>query len=196
MTEEELLARGHEATGVEFKGAGPRTDLLLQAKVIRAAMGMSNRRDGGLVVIGVSEDSSGLSPTGLSDEQLVTWGQDHISTTFANYADPSIEFETQVLGYKGVNLVVLQVEAFREIPVLCKKQLSVKGRQELKEGACYVRSRRKPETAEVSTQEDMRDMLDLAVEKALRKWVGQAQTAGLLLPALPATPSTQSTRFW
>ena len=44
---EEYLARGHEVTGVEFKSPGPRSSPLLQAKVVRAAVGMSNHRDGG-----------------------------------------------------------------------------------------------------------------------------------------------------
>lgn len=191
---EELLARGHEATGVEFKGADPRTDTLLQAKVVRAAMGMSNLRDGGFVIIGVKEENSVLSAIGLTNEQLGTWRHDDTATTFSSYADPSIEFETDVLSYKGTKLVVLHIQQFRESPVLCKKQLSVAGRQELREGACYVRSRRKPETSEVSTQEDMRDLLDLALDRALRKWVGQAQKAGLLSPAAPPSP-TDRQRF-
>ena len=42
-----------------------------------------------------------------------------------------------------------------------------------------MRTRRKPETAEIPTQEDMRDLLDLAVEKGVRKFITQAHAAGL-----------------
>lgn len=49
----ELLALGHEQQGVEFKGPGPRTDKYLQGKVLRAILGMANRRDGGHIIIGV-----------------------------------------------------------------------------------------------------------------------------------------------
>ena len=102
MTEEELeelIARGHEVTGVEFKGAGPRTDKLLQAKVVKAALGMSNHRDGGLVGIGVSEREGAPEAVGLTPQQTTTWQHDHIATTFSSYADPSIEFETERMVY-------------------------------------------------------------------------------------------------
>ena len=192
MTEEEideLIARGHELTGVEFKGAGPRTDKLLQAKVIRAAMGMSNRRDGGLVIIGVDDHGKSLIANGLSSKDLRTWQYDHVSTSFASHADPSINFELEVVDYRGEMLVVLHVQEFSEVPVLCKKPMSVAGKVELREGACYVRSLRKPETAEFSTQEDTRSLLDMALLKALRKWVSQAQSAGLIGNPAPPEPS-------
>ena len=192
MTEEQLeeyLAQGHEVAGVEFKAAGPRTSRLLQAKVVKAAMGMSNHRDGGKVIIGVNENNSVLTPVGLIPEHLKTWQHDAVATTFASYVDPSIEFETEVIQYKEMDIVVLHVLEFGEIPVLCKKQFTVNGHQELKEGGCYVRSRRKPETSEVSTQEDMRELLDLATEKGIRKWIGQGQRAGFFLSASPTTPT-------
>ncbi len=55
MTEQDfegLLALGYETNGVEFKGRGNRTDSAFLAGVIRAILGMANRRDGGLVIIG------------------------------------------------------------------------------------------------------------------------------------------------
>jgi len=70
----ELIARGHEQRAVEFKRAGPKGDRQLLAKVIRAAMGMANRRDGGLVIIGIEENDNGAPvPKGIADEDLVTW---------------------------------------------------------------------------------------------------------------------------
>ena len=153
---EELMARGHEVTGVEFKPPGLRTDRLLQAKVIKGALGMSNRRDGGLVIIGVTENGSNYHASGLNDDQLRSWRHDHIATMFSSYADPSIVFETEVVVCKGKQIVVLHVREFADVPVLCKKSLPFQGHQELREGACYVRSLRKPETAEVSTQEELK----------------------------------------
>lgn len=195
MTEEEfgeLLARGHEIQGIEFKGPGPRTNKLLFAMVMRASMGMSNRRDGGLVVIGVGDDSNSLDPIGITATDLKTWSFDHISAGFAPYADPSIVFERQVQAYNGKQFIVLQIHEFVDIPVLCKKPLSINGKIKLREGACYIRSNRKPETAEVSTAEDMRALLDLAKQKALNKWVADAQESGILASSTPVNPTDQT----
>jgi predicted HTH transcriptional regulator len=190
MTEqemEELLLRGHEVTGVEFKAAGSRTSNVLWSKVLRALMGMANLQDGGLVIIGVSDNGNSLTPTGLTTDDLATWQYDHIATQLSLHADPSIEFEREVFDFRGKKLLILYVREFTEIPILCKKPLTVDGRVELREGACYVRSKRKPETAEVSNHEDMRALLELANAKLLRKWVAQAQSAGLI--GTPPPPS-------
>jgi hypothetical protein len=47
----ELLARGYELRGVEFKGPGARSTPEYTARVVRAALGMANLRDGGLVIL-------------------------------------------------------------------------------------------------------------------------------------------------
>ena len=70
MTERELdaiLAQGHETHGDEFKGPGKRTNSAFLAGVIRAMLGMANRRDGGHVILGI--DSESLEPIGLDDDQ-------------------------------------------------------------------------------------------------------------------------------
>lgn len=193
MTSDELsefIARGHETNGVEFKGPGPGTNQLLRAKVVRAAMGMANRKDGGWVILGVEDDGQNLTPVGVNDEDVASWAHDPVSTFFAQHAEPSIDFERYVVKLRGENFVVLRILEFRDYPILCKKPITVNGRIELKEGACYVRSRRKSETAEVSTHEDMRELIDLARDKGVTRWVSQAQSAGVLQHPKPQQPSS------
>ena len=153
----ELFALGHETRGVEFKAPGPLSDPQLAAQVVRAVLGMSNRRDGGSVIIGVQDIGGVLNPVGLIADHLTTWRYDDLSDRFAAYADPSVSFERQVKEYNGKQFVILEVDEFADIPVLCKRDYQ----RVLRSGACYVRSRRKPETSEIPTQEDMRDPLDL-----------------------------------
>ena len=96
MTDEEfdqLLALGRELSGLEFKGPGPRSDRQLFAQVVRAVLGMANRRDGGTVVIGVEDSGTSLSPIGLSDADLATWTYDAVADGIAVYADPNVSFE-------------------------------------------------------------------------------------------------------
>lgn len=183
----EVLARGHEQSGVEFKGPACRTDKLAFANLVRAVLGMSNRRDGGYVVIGVEETGGKPIPTGLSTEDLATWLYDKVADGIAAYAEPSVVFDLQTLGYQDKNFVILKVEEFSEVPAVCRKTYQTKiGKVILREGACYVRPRRKPETVEVSTYADMRDLIDLAVDKNTRRFVQRAYAAGLRFEAQPA----------
>ena len=146
---------------------------------------MSNRQYGGLVIIGVRDDGETLEPVGLTDYELRTWNFDRIADRLATYADPGVTFELEVVELDGNRYVVLEVEEFFDIPVLCKRPYQ----GVLREGACYVRTRRKPETSEIPTQADMRDLLDLAIEKGMTGYIERARRIGLIagpleLPAI------------
>lgn len=182
----ELLAPGYERRGVEFKGPGPRSNRQLFAKVVRAVLGMANRRDGGLVVIGVQDNGGVLDPVGLDAAALRTWRYDDVAAALATYAVPSVDFDLETSEHQGKRYVLLRVREFEDIPVLCKKDYE----GVLRDGACYVRSRRKPETAEIPSEADMRDLLELATEKRLRRFLAQARAARLDLSA-GALPTDQ-----
>jgi predicted HTH transcriptional regulator len=177
-----LLSLEHESQGVEFKPPGPRTNARLFAVLVRAVLGMANRRDGGLVVIGVEETAQGLDRKGLTDSDLVTWKFDDVATGISEFADPSIEFELTVRPLNDKKFVLLEVSEFEDIPVICKRDFD----QILRRGALYVRSRRKPETTESLSQAEMRDLLDIATEKRLRRFLATANRVGLPVPSQTA----------
>ena len=190
MTVEELaqiLALGHETRGVEFKGPGPLSNRRLAAQVVRAVLGMANRRDGGLVIIGVEDNNSTLNPVGLNSSDLVTWNYDDVADRIAVYADPNVEFEIETKEYTGNQYVVIQVEEFSDVPVLCKRDYP----NVLRQGACYVRSRRKPETSEIPTSADMRDLMELAIDKGVIQYLDRAQRLGLIVLPDITPPSTE-----
>ncbi len=155
---------------------------------------MANLRDGGRIIIGVDEQGGVLNPAGLSADDLATWRYDDVAAGLGAYADPALDFDLNVHAYQGRQFVVLEVHEFDELPILCKMtyQEPPPGRQViLREGACYVRSRRKPETSEVPTQAEMRELLDLAIEKGVRRFIARARAVGLELPGR-AAPSDQA----
>ena len=111
MTGEELariINIGHEQSGMEFKGPGPLSDPQLITQVVKAVLGMSNRRYGGQVIIGVRDDGETLEPVGLPDDEQRTWTFDAVSDQFARYADPGVTFELEVVELDGNNYILLQ----------------------------------------------------------------------------------------
>jgi predicted HTH transcriptional regulator len=182
---EELLAQGHELSGVEYKGPGSRKDKPFAVRVARACLGMVNRRGGGIVIIGVAQKAQKPpDPIGLSPTDMLTWNYDEFSDTLSEYADPSFSFQLEPFIYHEKAFIRISISEFIDIPVLCKKDY----KDILRKGACYVRTRRKPETTEIPSQEDMRDLLDLATEKRLRSFLAQAGAGGLL----PSSSQQQS----
>ena len=195
MTEqdfERLLELGHETNGVEFKAQGKLRNPYL-AGVIRAMLGMANRRDGGLVILGVEPDP--LDPIGYDDDQIQEWlNYDELAARVNEFASPCVVFEPKPLAYSGRKFVIIRVDEFAEIPVLCCKDYhrTEKSKEPpiLRRGACYVRSRHKPETSEIPSEEEMRELLELAIDKGVRRFVTRAQRAGLFqFPSTAPLPS-------
>ncbi len=179
---ETALAAGYELRGLEVKGPGERTDSHLFAKVTRTALSLANLRDGGYVLIGLADDDLSALTPGLNDSEISSWlAFDDVSRKLATYADPPLRFDLADRTLStGARVVLLHVHEFDEVPVLCAKGYE----PVLRAGACYVRSRRTPETAEIPTAAEMRELLDLATEKAVRAYVERSVRAGVaLVPA-------------
>jgi predicted HTH transcriptional regulator len=147
---------------------------------------MANRRDGGLVILGVQESTQPI-PVGLSDEQAESWlNYDDLSASVNEYASPCVRLEPELHTFWGKKFVFIRVRQFDDIPVLCAKDYNEPGKVSpvLRRGACYVRARHKPETSEIPSEEEMRELLELAIDKGVRKFVTRAKNAGLF----PTTP--------
>src|ERR1700722_16676872 len=106
---------------------------------------MANRRDGGLVIIGVEENAARenkLEPAGLTDEQLASWSNfDVLSEAVNQYARPSVSFDLEApFLHNSKKFVIIKVNEFDQIPILCSKESGTKTKtgQILRKGACYV----------------------------------------------------------
>lgn len=176
---QQILAIGREQSGVEFKQGGSLDDKRLLARVVRAILAMSNRRDGGTVVIGAEEAGDTIRPIGLSLEDVATWKHDHLADKVAVYSDPYANFETERVDWSGKQFIVIHVRGFSEIPVLCRKTYTDGPTMVLRDGALYVRSGRKPESIEVPSHSDLREIIELSVDKALTRFIRRARSAGM-----------------
>lgn len=187
-----LLQEAPERRDLELKAPGPLDNKSgFSARAVRAIMGLSNLRDGGFLVVGVRERDTGydLAREGLAPEHLATWSTDHLAMIANNHAEPSVHAEVTHATLEDRKFVVVHVSPFRETPTICKKPWKAGGSLILREGAIYVRSLRKVETSEVSTSEDMRALVQLAVEKQLGEYVETAARAGV---GFTSTPSAES----
>ena len=200
LTEEDvenLLLAGYETRGFELKGPGRSDDKAFLAKVARAALSMGNLRDGGHVVIGISDTSPQEMQPGLDDQQLASWlAYDDVADRLAVYADPPLRFDVVKLNLSsGARVILVTVYEFDDLPHLCAREYP----DDLRKGALYVRSRKKPETAEVASSVEMREILDLAAEKRLRAYIETAERAGARLAsgevASPAPAADDNAQF-
>ncbi|MCZ7590550.1 MAG: hypothetical protein M5U27_17180 [Gaiella sp.] len=185
-----LLSSGYELRGLELKGPGPRTDAHLFAKVARAALSMGNLRDGGHVAVGIDDTDPAAMLPGLGATDLASWlAYDDVARKMAEYADPPLRFDVAGITLpSGTTVALIRVFEFTDIPHLCAKDYP----DVLRRGALYVRPRKVPETSEVASSVEMREIVDLATEKALRAYVETAERAGLSLATATREPRIPS----
>jgi predicted HTH transcriptional regulator len=158
---EKLLEGGTETPQLDFKDSCPWS----ARSFAKDFLAMSNTIDGGRIIIGVSEKSKGIfTRSGLKQEHKITYQIDTMRDQLAKYADPFVEFSVLFLKDKeGIEYVVLKIDPFREIPIICKVCDQQEG---LIAGGLYYRNRnRKVESALVSNSYDMRDIIERAMLK-------------------------------
>ena len=152
-------------------------------------MGMANRRDGGLILIGLDDVSGRLQEKGLTNDQLKTWANlDDVTSSLAEFMDPMPDVTLATLESNGRMYVEVRVQEFDVNPVLCAKEHhDERNRMVLRRGGCYVRSHRQNATTELASQQEMRELLDLAIEKGVRRYLALSERVGL-----STTPSAGS----
>jgi hypothetical protein len=172
-----VLEFGGEQRSVEFKGAGDITSKDYVAKVARAALALSNFRGGGAVILGIDGDDPLTGQNGLDEKQLADWKDvDLVNAKINAYADPALELTIVPLVHpSGSSVIALNVAEFRDYPTMCKQDYG----SVLFEGQLFTRSAAKPESAYRQTHGEMREVIDLAVEKNLTDFLRIAQGGGL-----------------
>jgi len=170
-----------EISSIEFKKATKWSEQKIG--ITKDILAMTNLRGGGIIILGIEEKDNKWDCTGISDEELNTYNPDEVIEHVNKYASPSINFNV-VKHTKDttLNFLVIQVPEFEEKPVICKKQYN----QELRKGALYIRPQGKPESREAQNADEVHDLLELAADKAFRKFLGKCENLGLITPLLQA----------
>ncbi len=183
-----------ELPEVEFKSPGKRGENPLFGKVVRAAMAMANRRGGGIVIIGVSEDANGLHFDGLTSEQLASWKHQDIASSFNSFTSVHIDFESQEHEHDGNTFLVLDIHEFATMPVMCMKEYRDKSNPKmpddqckviLRPGAFYIRTLNNAESKQMLTSEEVRTLFELVASKAIQDFVTHTKLAGINIAPLP-----------
>jgi hypothetical protein len=123
---------------------------------------MSNVQDGGIIVIGIVELQNKYKKIGLTDKNIATYNRDTMLDQMTKYADPHVSFSVETItDDKKYKFIVITVDPFREIPVICRSDGS-----NLQAGMIYYRGRNgRPKSAIVSNSYDMRDIIERAAIK-------------------------------
>lgn len=160
-----LIEGQSENASLDFKGDTP---LNLQ-RLAKDLIAMSNVRDGGTIIVGVSETSTGYEPTGVTDENIKTYNKDIMKDKLSKYTDPAVDFDIYFPFDKSTQrtYVVIKVYPFKELPVLCVKDWD----KHLVANTIYYRNtNRRVESSAVSNAHDLRAIIEHAAIKIQNKY--------------------------
>jgi predicted HTH transcriptional regulator len=168
LTDEEfksIIDYGYEQRSIEYK-CSQFWDNLKQ-KIAKTAMGMANLRDGGIIIIGVTKKNDHYEPDGMLNEHIDTFNSDNVQSYINSFADPPIPLEIYKKEWNDKQFIIIRIHCFYDYPIICKKD-SI---NDLRKGAVYIRSKRTPETCEVQSLNDMREIIDIATEKGIIRYM-------------------------
>jgi len=163
---EKLIERKVESANLDYKEGfiWNKDNKYLQRELIKDIMGMANTRDGGTIILGVKDNSFDL--IGVNQEVYKSFDQTDVAQMLHSYSKPKARIEVKKPKIHGKDVVVINVTEFEDAPIICTKALTSANPRELilRKGAVYIRTSAAV-TEEISSEEDMRDLLGRAMHK-------------------------------
>lgn len=173
-----LIEYPNEERYLEFKESIPWDRKENSVNIIKAILALSNLKDGGWIVIGKTELPDGSYVlTGMELSDFETYDSDQMKDFINKYADPYVTFSLRKTEYKGKKFMLIKVEEFEEVPVICKRDYG----DILHKGWVYVRSRTKPESIPIPSQSEMRELIEIATDKRTLRFLQRVERFGMKL---------------
>ncbi len=176
------IEAGHENRRMEFKPPFRWNDKkvpFLKEKVIQTILGFTNTKDGGELILGVSEGqrnhkTSNIKLEGLTRKQFESFNYDAIKESVDKHASLTVNFELfeYIDPDNGKQFIIISISEFSEFPIICKRNGQVVNKDNdriLRRGDVYCRSMRgRPSVIRV-TEAEMQEIIELAIDKGRRK---------------------------
>ena len=144
-----------------------------KAKIIKCLMAFANTQDGGSILVGVSEASGKFVSSGLTDRQADSFDQSKVGDFARRHCSELPDFVVHRSEIDGNLLVLIEIQGFREDPVLATKDVfDDDEKQILREGALYIRTD-DAKCEEPKTAAELRRLIRLAVRKQGDVLIGQ-----------------------
>ena len=175
---EDLIKYPNEERHLEFKRSVAWNGDIT-AKITKSIMALANLRDGGWIVIGKEEQSDrSFKAVGMTQDDYDSFDPDCLKAFVYERAEPPVNFEVFKEEYDNKKFVLIRVKEFDEIPIICKKSY----KDVIHAGKVYVRSKSKPESIPVPSDAEMREIIEIAVDKGITSFVKRLNRTGVWAP--------------
>jgi len=186
-----MIAYPNEERYLEFKRS-IKWDGDIRAKITKSIMALANLRDGGFIVIGKEEQQDrSFKLVGMMQEDFDSFDEDDVKAYVYARTEPPVSFKVLKEEYDNKKFIVIEVKEFDDIPIVCKKDYD----DVLHAGNIYVRSKGKPESIAIPSDTEMRELIEIAVDKGVSKYVQRLQRTGIWAPKEEAPRADDEEEF-
>jgi hypothetical protein len=169
-----ILQAPNESKSIELKPSilwPPTIDALQKEgkaqEIIKTILALSNTYNGGKIILGIEKDKDRYVVKGMDDKHLASYDNDMIFEQVRNYGDPEPAFQVHHVKYqdndKEKSAIVFVVQGLRISPVICN---NIRNLSKLESSVIYIRTD-KPETKKITQVVEMREVVDIAVEREI-----------------------------
>ena len=127
-----------------------------KTKFAKHLAAMSNIPGGGMLIFGVADNKE---VCGVSELDIRSFDRTPVDHYISQYIDPLPQYHVMNVEYRGVQLLIIEVDEFAEIPCICKHEYE----GVLRAGGVYIRHNASSMLVQRASQ--MRVLIDLAVTK-------------------------------
>jgi len=188
---ETLIKYPNEERYLEFKRSVC-WDGDIRAKIAKSIMALANLRDGGWIVIGKEEQAdNSFKSVGMTQQDYDSFDSDNVKAYVYERTQPPVSFEVIKKQYEDKRFILIKVKEFDDIPIMCKKSFD----DILHAGKLYVRSKGKPESIATPSDAEMREVIELAIDKGVSKFVQRLQRTGIWAPKEELSTSDDEEEF-
>jgi hypothetical protein len=85
------------------------------------AIPRSDLRDGGILIVGVSQRDGRWERTGITNEHLRSFGPDNIASHLSAFISPHISLDVVIVSHEGKEYLAIYIREFDDTPLVCKK---------------------------------------------------------------------------
>src|SRR5579872_2425408 len=193
----ESLDRWIETSGenefVDAKGPMTWDGADTSASLAKDIAAFANSKDGGIIVIGKSENADGsYSFVGMTPEEAGSFDTTIVGQWINARFAPPIRLACHRAEYRGRPFIVIAIQEFGDIPAICIKSYQEQANPRnhvLREGTVYIRNQN-AESKPVMTDDELRTLIGLATRKRGDELLAhfQAMLRGQSLAALGGAP--------